>query len=308
MAKPVKVLVIGLPRAGKTTYLAAFWHLLLSEEVADSLQMAELQPSREHLNNITALWRQWKSIGRTTLPKERVVTVNLRIPGSTDDYELAVPDASGEAFRRIFETRRCSADFETLASEAEAVMLFIHPSQAIPPQTIDVNVDALADLIDAAFEETDVEAEDTANSLASETSTETTEAPEPLKFSPKYATYQSKLVDLLQISRRFRGTNPQKLAVVISAWDLCTAEGFSPEQWLRERLPLLHQYLHANDDICPFEIYGISAQGAELKTPGTLVDALRSSDRIKVIHNGEESKDLTLPIRYVLSQSGASDE
>lgn len=65
--------------------------------------MAELQPSREQLNNITALWRQWKNIGRTTLPKERVVTINLRIPGSTDDYELAVPDASGEAFRRIFE-------------------------------------------------------------------------------------------------------------------------------------------------------------------------------------------------------------
>ena len=73
MSSHVKVLVIGLPRAGKTTYLAAFWHLLLSEEVADALQMAELQPSREHLNNITALWRQWKKIARTALPKEREI-------------------------------------------------------------------------------------------------------------------------------------------------------------------------------------------------------------------------------------------
>jgi GTPase SAR1 family protein len=309
MGKPIKVLVIGLPRAGKTTYLAAFWHLLLSEEVADALQMSDLQPFREHLNNITALWRQWKKIARTTLPKERVVTINLRIPGSADDYELAVPDASGEAFSRIFETRRCSADFEALASEAEAVMLFIHPSQAIPPQTIDVKVDALADLIDAAFDDhgaTDVPENGTA---AAEPSKQDEAAqPEPLKFSPKYATYQSKLVDLLQISRSFRGTRPQKLAVVISAWDLCAVEGFTPEEWLKERLPLLHQYLNSNDDVCSFEIYGISAQGAELKTPGALVDVIRASDRIKVVHKGQESKDLTLPIRYVLSKSGASDE
>lgn len=126
-------------------------------------------------------------------------------------------------------------------------------------------MDALADLIDAAFEEADAEAEDTANSPAAEIATETEAAPEPLKFSSKYATYQSKLVDLLQISRRFRGTDPQKLAVVISAWDLCALEGFNPEEWLKERLPLLHQYLHANDDVCPFEIYGISAQGQSLR-------------------------------------------
>lgn len=310
MGKPVKVLVIGLPRAGKTTYLAAFWHLLLSEEVVDSLQMAELQPSREHLNNITALWRQWKKIARTTLPKERVVNINLRIPGSADDYELAVPDASGEAFRRIFETRRCSADFELLASEAEAVMLFIHPSQAIPPQTIDVKVDALADLIDSAFDghdATDAPEDETLGVTEPPKQDEAAE-PELLKFTPKYATYQSKLVDLLQISRSFRGTKPQKLAVVISAWDLCAVEKFTPERWLQERLPLLHQYLNTNDDVCSFEIYGISAQGAELKTPGALVDAIRASDRIKVVHNGQESKDLTLPIRYVLSKSGAIDE
>jgi GTPase SAR1 family protein len=306
MGRPVKILVIGLPEAGKTTYLAAFWHLLLSEEVADALQMADLQPSREHLNNITALWRQWKKIGRTTLPKERVVTINLKIPGSVDDYELAVPDASGEAFSRIFETRRCSADYEALASEAEAAMLFIHPSQAIPPQTIDIKVDALADLIDAAFDgEEGLNApQNGAATIAEPTKQDEGTQPELLKFAPKYATYQSKLVDLLQISRSFRGSKPQKLAVVISAWDLCVVEGFTPEEWLKKNLPLLHQYLNSNDDVCPFEIYGISAQGAELKEPGELVNAIRASERIKVVHKGEESKDLTLPIRYVLSKYG----
>lgn len=296
MRRAVKLVVMGLPRAGKTTFLAALWHLLLSNEVKDSLFLAELQPSREHLNAIATLWRQWKPLPRTTLPKERVVTINLQIPSHSEIYELAVPDASGEAFRRIFETRRCSNDFHVLASEAEAVILFVHPAQAIPPKQIDMGIDKLSELLDGPS----VNAE-----------TNATGTPEgadfvgptggPLKWSPRYAAYQAKLVDLLQISRRIRGDATLRLAVVISAWDLCDVENLSPADWIAQRLPLLHQYLMANVDVCPYDIYGISAQGAELKNPGTLVDAIRSSDRIKVDWNGAVSCDLSLPIRRLLN-------
>ena len=297
MRKAVKLVVMGLPKAGKTTFLAALWHILLSNEVKDSLFLAELQPSREHLNAIATLWRQWKPLPRTTLPKERVVTINLQIPDRPQIYELAVPDASGEAFRRIFETRRCSNDFHALASEAEAVILFVHPAQAIPPKQIDMGIDKLSELLDGPSGDVKTGATGTA-----EIEAPSLPAGEPLKWSPKYAAYQAKLVDLLQISRRIRGNAPLRLAVVISAWDLCTVENLIPTKWIEERLPLLHQYLIANADRCPFDIYGVSAQGAELKSPGALVDALRASDRIKVDWNGSILGDLSLPIRRLLSQ------
>jgi hypothetical protein len=88
---------------------------------------------------------------------------------------------------------------------------------------------------------------------------------------------------------------------VISAWDLCGIEHLKPAEWIATRLPLLHQYLTANADVCPFDVYGISAQGAELNTPGVLVEAIHSSDRIKVDLNGSVSNDLSLPIRKLLS-------
>jgi hypothetical protein len=289
--------------------------------------LAELQPSRDHLNSITKLWRQWKPLPRTTLPKERLVTINLRAPNEPQIYEVTVPDASGEAFRRIFETRRCSSDFETLAVEACAIMLFIHPNKAIPPERIDISVDKMSDTIDAAGDENASALDDMADTsevqsaelppgpgkgseiaaqVANTGESDRSEQAAELKWNPKYSAYQAKLVDLLQISRRFRGPGTMRLAVVVSAWDLCEVERLEPLQWIQARLPLLYQYLSANHDVCPFDVYGVSAQGAELKKPGDLLNAIRSSDRIKVVHGASISKDLTLPIKQLLFETAGT--
>ena len=316
--KPVKLLAMGLPRVGKTTFLAAFWHLLTSGEVQDSLVLAELQPSRDHLNTIATLWRQWKEIPRTTLPKERVVTVNVRLPGQDQVFELAVPDASGEAFKRIFETRHCSREFEDLATESRELLLFLHPKQAVPPQRIDLEVDKLSDDLDNLLDEMGKvpksAAEGTAGAGVSQPASagggarraatgETQTPTEILEWDAKYSAYQAKLVDLLQITSRLRGAQPARLAIVISAWDRCEKEKLQPEAWIQVRLPLLYQYLIANSDVCEFAVFGVSAQGAELKSPGELLDTIRASDRIKVVRGDNESKDLTLPIQFLLEDA-----
>jgi hypothetical protein len=315
--KPVKLLAMGLPRVGKTTFLAAFWHLLTSGEVQDSLVLAELQPSRDHLNTIATLWRQWKEIPRTTLPKERVVTVNVRLPGQDQVFELAVPDASGEAFKRIFETRHCSREFEDLATESRELLLFLHPKQAVPPQRIDLEVDKLSDDLDNLLDEmakapnsaadqtagADVSQPASAGGDTKQAAEDTPTPAEILEWDAKYSAYQAKLVDLLQIASRLRGAHPARLAIVISAWDRCKDEKLQPEEWIKSRLPLLYQYLVANSDVCEFAVFGVSAQGAELKSPGDLLDTIRASDRIKVVRGDSESKDLTLPIQFLLQNT-----
>jgi hypothetical protein len=312
--KPVKLLAMGLPRVGKTTFLAAFWHLLTSGEVRDSLVLAELQPSRDHLNTIATLWRRWKEIPRTTLPKERVVTVNVTLPGQDQVFELAVPDASGEAFTRIFETRHCSREFEDLAIQSRELLLFLHPKQAVPPQRIDLEVDKLSDDLDnlldmiagvpnsAAEATVGVGVDEAASGGDTQSAAiEEMQAPsEILEWNAKYSAYQAKLVDLLQTASRLRCAKPARLAIVISAWDRCEKEKLKPEAWIKARLPLLYQYLVANADVCEFAVFGVSAQGAELKSPGELLDTIRASDRIKVVRGPRESKDLTLPIQFLL--------
>ena len=316
--KPIKLLAMGLPRVGKTTFLAAFWHLLTSGEVQDSLVLAELQPSRDHLNTIATLWRQWKEITRTTLPKERVVTINVRLPGQDQVFELAFPDASGEAFKRIFETRHCSREFEQLAAESRELLLFLHPKKAVPAQRIDLEVDKLSDELDNLLDEmakahgrpaketpvADASKPASAGTEAEGSTTKETKTPPTiLEWNAKYSAYQAKLVDLLQIAARLRGEQPARLAIVISAWDRCEKENLQPEAWIKSQLPLLYEYLVANSDLCDFAVFGVSAQGAELKSPGDLLDKIRASDRIKVVRGDSESKDLTLPLQFLLAEA-----
>jgi hypothetical protein len=198
-------------------------------------------------------------------------------------------------------------------------LLFLHPKQAIPPQRIDLEVDKLSDDLDnlldamagvpnsAAEQPTagaGVEEAASAGGDAQQEPTEDTNAPsEILEWDAKYSAYQAKLVDLLQIASRLRGAKPARLAIVISAWDRCEKEKMQPEAWIKARLPLLYQYLLANADVCEFAVFGVSAQGAELKNPGELLDTIRASDRIKVVRGPKESKDLTLPIQFLLEDA-----
>jgi len=312
MTNSVKLLVMGMPRVGKTTFLAALWHVLTSEEVGGALTLDFLQPSRGHLNTITKLWREWKEIPRTTMTKERSITINLRIPGQPRVFTLEVPDASGDAFRRMFEMRQCRAEFAELASSAEGILLFIHPRHAVAPQSIDATVAAM---IEEVAEDDEVEAVgDThatpardagsagaasAQAISGEESTSAV-----LKWAPHRAAYQAKLVDLLQITNYFRDTRPCRISVIVSAWDLCLEEKLPPDRWLENRLPLLYQYLVSNQRKQPFEVFGISAQGAELNNPGVLLDLIHASGRISVISRSGLSKDITLPIRFLIETSG----
>src|ERR1700733_9911022 len=104
-------LLTGLPAAGKTTFIAALWHVVSSKEIPTELQLGELQPSRDHLNDISKRWRECSTVRRTILGRERNVTMNLETLDRKRSFRLTLPDTSGEAFQRIFETRRWSVSF-----------------------------------------------------------------------------------------------------------------------------------------------------------------------------------------------------
>ena len=70
------IVVLGLPGSGKTTFLAALWHLLTSDEVETRLSLVSLQAGESaHLNEIAALWRRARVQERTLHAGDRTVTV-----------------------------------------------------------------------------------------------------------------------------------------------------------------------------------------------------------------------------------------
>ena len=60
------VLMLGLPESGKTTFLAAVWHVIMSGEVDEALQLSKVGPHTLYLNEIRKRWLAGEELDKTT--------------------------------------------------------------------------------------------------------------------------------------------------------------------------------------------------------------------------------------------------
>jgi len=278
--------MMGLPHAGKTTFLAAMWHVLCSDEVNGALKLERLTGDREYLNTISGQWSAGIELERTT-GEGKDVCIEIKNPKTEAIADLHIPDPSGETFELHWETRECSSAYATLAAETSGVMLFVHPDHV--KET------------DSLFHANAVVA-----SFAPEAHRAVSEPKTPEKWDPRKVPTQVKLVELLQFLC-VHACGPHRVAIIVSAWDRAPV-GTTPAQWLEKRLPLLDQFLKSNADVFSIGVFGISAQGGVLKhqeaTPeqhaATMAPA-NPSDRIKVVFDEDAGNDITLPIRWLMA-------
>lgn len=279
----VRQLLIGLPGVGKTTFLAALWWVVDSEEVPSSLKLKELVGDRTYLNKIRDSWVRCNPVGRTLPSAEEITVMQLldEINGITT--EVIFPDLSGESFREQWEKRRWTKKYGNLVSKTDGALLFVHPSEVKESIRID-----LANELIGTLEEQD--------------SSDPRQSDEIIDWNPKFASTQVKLIDLLQfISPPFEHKKPFRIAVIISAWDLVRSQGKPPDAWLATTLPLLNQFLTANSDQFDTRVYGISAIGGDLENDVCqLRKTVHYSERIIVEGFESDPNDITAPIRWLM--------
>src|SRR3546814_16478417 len=96
------IIVMGLPASGKTTYLAALWHVLTSDEVPSLLKLAALgRGSMKYLNEIAARWRDAQKQERTLFQGTQLVEINLKRDGDDADTRVTFPDETGEDIKWV---------------------------------------------------------------------------------------------------------------------------------------------------------------------------------------------------------------
>jgi hypothetical protein len=289
--KPERSIVIcGLPESGKTTFLAALWHLVTSKEISTSMAFESLRNGDvKFLNEIAERWRSAKVQERTKVKDDpTVVSMNL-VDASSVPMRLTFPDVSGESFRRMWEDRECDVSLAKLLERRTGTMLFVHANTIVTPQWV---VDHTAQV--------------RALGLADE-------AGAPAPWNPRFAPTQVQLVELLQFLRRPPlAVESLRLAIILSAWDKVEAEGRTPDVLLRERLPLLYQALSSERLGYDYRVYGVSAQGGDYEPPPEEakkqwsreeVEELRRLDlpskRIRITTGISPSHDLTEPISWL---------
>lgn len=281
MSNPANLLFIGLPGSGKTTFLAALWHVLSDRSSATTLRLTKSSRERTYLNQLTQEWRECSQVPRTNLQNDQVVVLHLDGEGF-GSFDLSIPDLAGEAFKQQLTDRRMSREHDLFVQEATGVMLFLHPDVQKGMQ-LTVARRLEAELTGSQKEEA------------------TTASTEENTWSPDMLPTQVKLVELVQflLERRQRRL---RVAVVVSAWDLVNHRR-TPHEFVERDLPLLHQFLGSNDDLIEHTVFGVSAQGGDItdeKQKQTLLELDDALERIKVQQDQQTSQDITKPIAWLL--------
>jgi hypothetical protein len=274
-------MVFGIQASGKTTFAAALWHLVDSEEVPTALLKGKHAGNFSYLEEVAQSWCEGWEVERTKSQQIENVRINLRHAPSNGEVALEFDDLSGETFEQAFATRLCTKEFLELVKAAEGILLFLSASRKIDGVTI-------LDAFDAE-----------------ETPSEPDEA-EEAEWDPYTAPLQVQLVDLLQsLLRPPFEKPPLKIALIVSAWDL--TDESDATRWLEKRYPLLAQYLQSSEGVANARIYGVSAQGGRLSKrghpPGQDRDRLLMmtppSKRIKIIGPDVAEHDLTRPLLWL---------
>jgi hypothetical protein len=284
-AELFQCLMLGLPKTGKTTFLAALWHVLKSNEVPGNLLMERREGDQEYLNLIADQWSRCAELDRTPRSGQMGVAIVLRDPVRGTLVRMCIPDMSGELYASQWEDRNCTAAFAELAAGAGGCLAFIHPgtlSQTAWIAGANAVYDGWAGGEEADQEEAAPEA-----------------APSATPWSPRDAPTQVQMVEIFQFLVELAGRR-LRLALVVSAWDLVT-ENISPAAWVERELPLLWQFLRTNPEQFEVVYMGVSAQGGRTSDAAALLEHPVASHRIRMVGPEVEGHDITHPIRWLMS-------
>src|ERR1700733_5754506 len=229
-SQPCKLLLMGLPSTGKTSYLAALWYMVNQLNIKCGLRLEKLDGESKYLNEICEAWLQYRPVTRNLLDSEKLVSMALKNESTRQGVRLIVPDLSGESFRLQWTERQLTSEYDEHLREASGGILFVHPEGIVKPIRIDT-LDDLAEVLgDDAVPETEV---------GGGTS------PMPTRpWKRENAPTQVQLVELLQfISSREHFRPPFRLVILVSAWDLLVSLNETPSVWVSGQLPLLQQFL-----------------------------------------------------------------
>jgi hypothetical protein len=264
------VVMLGLPGSGKTTFLAALWHQLESGEVPTAFIADRLQPDREHLNKIRDTWLALEEMSRSSLRVEQSALLHVRQQSTSALFDLLIPDIPGESFVRQWIDRRIPHLQAEQLQRAFGVMVFVHCREVESAERLEPRGERAAGVFR-----------------------------EMAEWDPKHVPTQVRLVDLLQSAQEVSERDCLRVAVIISAWDEVD-EAVTPKGWLAAKMPLVDQFLRANEESMPFAVYGVSAIGGELVDRDALA-LLPPSLRPRIQVNDAISTDLTLPVQFVVT-------
>ena len=270
--------LVGLPGAGKSTFLAALWYSI-NQVGQTTLTLDSLTGDQTYLQAIQNSWIDYSPLARTSLDlQEEEISIQLRNKFE-NKINLIVPDFSGEIFKKQYTQRVIDAAVHDFIISTDNFILFVNPLNNKKLELIS-NVPSCH---------------------------RTTDDNEDSTREPWEDCTSVQLVEILQFIQHVKNSKKSNLVIIISAWDTVEEKELTPKEYLKEDVSLLWQYISTNECLWNANYFAISAQGGSLESEekrDRLIEQTHDPiKRIQVIDNeGNVSNDITIPLNYILGQ------
>lgn len=281
MNKSKRCFIMGLPNAGKTTYLAALWYSLNSALTKNKIKLNSMGNDK-YLSGLSKKWLNAEQLDRTKLGYEKTDILIEIVDENNDIFNLRFPDLSGETFQNLYEKREINSELVEYIISADGILMFIN----------------VADIREATFI-TDVSDNLPSSQNNNDINEENYRTRNPKQDDPT----QVQVIELLQFVEIIRKNQCTNLDIILSAWDLSRnlEVTLTPEEYVKKYMNMLWQFIQSNSSIFKTYFWGVSAQGGKLDDEEELLSITEPMDRILVVNNKSETcHDITLPIYKIV--------
>lgn len=257
-----KIMIAGLPAAGKSTYIGALAYTLKECKSNMIYKLVELPRDISQIRSLYSSWLRQSAVDRTT--RGSVSDITLRIQKDDRMIDLSLPDIAGEEFERMIQNQ--NDILKTWNTESDGLLFLIK--------------DMPSEVLIESFESNN------SNSITQQPTFEVTNISIQVK----------NLLLIKELNKKF---NFKRIAIGLSAWD-CKDEGFSPKDYLHKYFPVFHNYIDNFYPDAP--IFGLSAQGAEYQKEKSeeIEEKTDNGTRAYIVKNQDKEYDLTIPIDYLI--------
>ena len=273
-----KCFIAGLPKAGKTTYIAALWDIIQRRQGDFDLQFTTNPENATYLNEIWEYWVKMENIERSKTPAPDDIKINVSRKTDGLEMELSIPDFMGEQFQKIID-RTLPENIKGWIETSDRMLYLINNLEDGSKDDVDEE-EAIQDGADRQEERE-----------------------KALPLTPERMMDVSQ--NLMVLKYIVTHTKMKKVAIGMSAWDNKMGGGLTPEEYLKRRSPVLYNFIKYHFEQVLY--FGVSAQGFDYSNKkekaAEMRDKARNSNRAFIAYGSEEttSPDLTRPLNYLIS-------
>lgn len=268
-----KCLVVGLPNAGKSTYIGAFWAIEKDGGTGHALTFEKYPNDIKYLNTLKDNWLDQKSVDRTVQMSQNLV---FDLISDNGKISVNIPDFKGEVFNQVL-----------LGNTPETLKEWIYDSDSIL---------LFVENCDENYYNEQFESDDCANG-------ETPSA----HFQIDEIEPWIKVTQILKFLKKEKGDI--RLSICVSAWDKKLKDleqGDTIDSWLKSEH--LFFYTFVKHQFSTVKFYGISAQGFDYEnrdvnmTEANVSKLTDKKERAYISSGTDKDFDITKPLAWLLEE------